>query len=132
VGSVPEIGKPERERCLALGPFGCTVYSARPAGCAAFECVWHTGELGEADRPDKIGVMFFAHVVGGVGVAVAHEVNVGAGFKAAAGAIEDLSRLVVVALEEGASWRLYGAAEKVERVRKHLARGSSSDGPGRG
>lgn len=128
--AVPELDKLERERCTHLTPLGCGIYDQRPAGCEAFRCLWHVGELALGDRPDRLGVMFVAHVSGGVGMAIAHEVENGA-LERARGVIEELSRRVVVAFDDGHSWRLYGAAGKVTRVRDHLATGAGDAGSGR-
>ena len=79
---VPELSKPHYERCSKLGP-RCTIYSARPKSCRAFECLWLQG-LGEPEhRPDHSGLVLAVTVKNGIlgpagTVIVAHEVEPGA------------------------------------------------------
>lgn len=36
----------------------CAIYSARPAPCKAYRCLWLDGYFGKNDRPDRLGVIF--------------------------------------------------------------------------
>jgi len=36
---------------------GCGIYADRPECCVAYRCLWLQGELGEDDRPNKVGVI---------------------------------------------------------------------------
>lgn len=53
---VPELDKAEHTKCRHCD-VGCTIYDKRPGSCRTFECGWLKGELSEAERPDKSGVM---------------------------------------------------------------------------
>ena len=37
---------------------GCGHYEHRPSACRNFRCFWLEGHLTEADRPDRLGVIF--------------------------------------------------------------------------
>lgn len=54
--------KPARTPCRHCTGHHCAVYDSRPDVCRNFYCLWRKLELmGEAHRPDRLGVMF--HVV---------------------------------------------------------------------
>lgn len=36
----------------------CNRYATRPASCSNFRCLWLDGHLTDADRPDRLGVIF--------------------------------------------------------------------------
>lgn len=55
---VPDIEKPMFTRCSHTCHRGCAIYADRPAPCASFQCAWLQGAFKNADRPDKIGVVF--------------------------------------------------------------------------
>ena len=58
---IEEIGKPSDEWCPHVRRgVGCGIYSTRPGSCRGFECLWRAGVplFGEADRPDKTGLVF--------------------------------------------------------------------------
>lgn len=59
---VPSINKAADETCPHLRPgvCGCGIHEARPQECRNFTCAWLDGGLSLDDRPDKIGVIFFA------------------------------------------------------------------------
>lgn len=59
---VEELGKPYFTPCLLLNDTGCSVHGkpAQPKSCRKFTCLWLDGEFEEADRPDKLGVIFQA------------------------------------------------------------------------
>ncbi len=57
--AVPSLGKPACSPCPRSSPAGCTTYDDRPAECRAYRCLWLDDALGdEADRPDRLGLMF--------------------------------------------------------------------------
>lgn len=60
--SVPTLGKSAGQECPHLKPgvCGCTIHDSRPNECRNFSCVWLDGGFSPDDRPDKIGVIFFA------------------------------------------------------------------------
>lgn len=39
---------------------GCGIYEKRPQSCRDFNCLWLRGHLGDADRPDRIGAVFWS------------------------------------------------------------------------
>lgn len=72
VARVPELGKAEHTRCRHCWEGqGCVVYDKRPRSCRAFECEWLRGDLSDAMRPDRSGVML-ERVSHGVVLALAH------------------------------------------------------------
>lgn len=54
--AIPETGKPAGVQCGHCAG-GCAIYSHRPQSCRAFECAWLKGDLDDAMRPDRIGVV---------------------------------------------------------------------------
>jgi Fe-S-cluster containining protein len=54
--AIPETRKPSGITCEHCA-IGCSIYNSRPQSCRAFECAWLKGEMGEDQRPDKIGVV---------------------------------------------------------------------------
>src|SRR5439155_26861608 len=44
--------------CPHQGADCCTIYDRRPGACREFYCEWLVGALSEADRPDKLGLVF--------------------------------------------------------------------------
>lgn len=56
--AVAELNKPRYRACDHICPQGCAVYAARPQSCADYHCLWLDGHLREADRPDRLGVIF--------------------------------------------------------------------------
>jgi hypothetical protein len=61
---IPELDKPADTWCrhivLDRSDKGCGNFENRPAGCAAFRCAWLDGLGTDADRPDRLGVLFHA------------------------------------------------------------------------
>lgn len=54
--------KPANTMCMHCSGKGCEIYTARPDVCRSFYCLWRKlGLMGDAHRPDRLGVMF--HVV---------------------------------------------------------------------
>lgn len=67
---VPELEKPAGIWCphCAVGE-GCGIYDERPKPCRDFECLWLQDDgrvLLDADRPDRIGVVFWIATDGAV------------------------------------------------------------------
>lgn len=62
--AIIELRKPARVPCphLVLGEErgGCGIYDQRPASCASYVCAWRSGLGGDAERPDRIGVLLSA------------------------------------------------------------------------
>ena len=56
--AVPELDKPTYQPCRHLCERGCGIYATRPRACRDYRCLWLLGHLGEADRPDQLGVIF--------------------------------------------------------------------------
>jgi hypothetical protein len=55
---VPELGKPEQERCRHCTASGCSIHETRPASCRNFDCFWLMDENFPDDlRPDRCGVV---------------------------------------------------------------------------
>ena len=72
---VDELQKPTFLSCEHIGPRGCRCYHTRPASCRSFQCLWLLGMLDEADRPDRLGVIFCSThhpAVGNVPMLVEH------------------------------------------------------------
>ncbi len=62
---VDELSKPAGVDCehqLAEG--GCAIHATRPAICRAYHCLWLSGGLEEADRPDQLGAILDLQTVG--------------------------------------------------------------------
>lgn len=53
---------PAFERCRHQSADGCDVYAVRPKPCADFKCMWLLGWASGRDRPDRLGLIFEAHV----------------------------------------------------------------------
>ncbi|MFO0807906.1 MAG: hypothetical protein U0746_04715 [Gemmataceae bacterium] len=58
VMGVAEIPTPFFTRCPHETDAGCAIYDKRPGACRDFYCEWLVGGFGEADRPDKLGLLF--------------------------------------------------------------------------
>jgi len=58
--AVHKIDKPTYTPCEHQCGDGCGIYAQRPKACSDFRCLWLDGHLSEADRPDKLGVIFCA------------------------------------------------------------------------
>ncbi len=71
---VRALEKGPHERCTHQGPGGCEIHAERPDECRTYRCAWLEGQWGEAERPDRLGVIFDA----GDGAARAREVFRGA------------------------------------------------------
>ncbi len=58
--NVLEINKPINTPCPHCTAKGCGVYETRPLTCRGWSCEWWLGRLGltDAQRPDKLGLMF--------------------------------------------------------------------------
>ncbi|MBS0295328.1 MAG: hypothetical protein JSR45_03390 [Proteobacteria bacterium] len=55
----PALQKPEGQLCVNCHGGLCAVYEHRPKTCRDFHCLYrHLGDLPEAMRPDRCGVMF--------------------------------------------------------------------------
>ena len=56
--AVDALQKPAGEKCVYdQRGVGCAIYENRPDQCRGFECLWRTGVGGEADRPDRVGLV---------------------------------------------------------------------------
>ena len=62
----------------APAPPGCGIYPRRPAICRAYACLWLTGALDEADRPDRLGAVLDVATEAGVTRLRVHEARPGA------------------------------------------------------
>ena len=58
----PEGVKPPHTRCENQSPSGCGVYADRPTPCRTYRCAWLEGQWVDAERPDRLGVIFDASV----------------------------------------------------------------------
>jgi hypothetical protein len=58
--NVLEINKPINTPCPNCTAQGCGIYETRPLTCRGWSCEWWLGRLGltDAQRPDKLGLMF--------------------------------------------------------------------------
>lgn len=57
--AVAELDKPRYQACAHLcEEGGCGAYAQRPGACRDYRCLWLEGHLTEADRPDRLGVIF--------------------------------------------------------------------------
>lgn len=70
-------GTPCRELRAAPAPPGCGVHGRRPAICRAYACLWLTGALDEADRPDRLGAILDVATEGGVTRLRVHQASPG-------------------------------------------------------
>lgn len=57
--AVEHLNKPTGVWCPYVCDAGCGIYSLRPVECRGFKCIWLDGHLGEDDRPDLLGVVFY-------------------------------------------------------------------------
>jgi hypothetical protein len=57
---VPDLNKPAKTPCPKCTASGCGIYHSRPLVCRGWGCEWWLGHLGltDAQRPDKLGLMF--------------------------------------------------------------------------
>lgn len=57
---LPPLEKPPWTRCTHQCRTGCTIYGSkdRPAQCGDYSCLWLLGLGPNADRPDRLGVVF--------------------------------------------------------------------------
>ena len=67
-----------RELRKAPLPPGCGIHATRPPICRAYACLWLTGGLDEADRPDRLGAILDVATEGGVTRLRVHEAEPGA------------------------------------------------------
>ncbi len=66
---VEELEKPAFSKCVhSCEAMGCSAYYERPDSCRNFRCLWLDGHLGDADRPDQLGVIFTTTVHENIGV----------------------------------------------------------------
>jgi len=65
--AVLELNKAPGQPCpkLRAGRPGCGVYADRPSSCCTFKCGWLLGFGTDNDRPDRSGIVFHEHQVGG-------------------------------------------------------------------
>ncbi|MHC4217976.1 MAG: hypothetical protein ACYSU7_05915 [Planctomycetota bacterium] len=93
--------------CRHAGDFdggGCAIYETRPQACRDFACSWLRDEHGlllDGDRPDKLGVVFWVKLNGGIDAATRKPVNV----------------LVAMETHKGAALQSPRAREIIERFR---------------
>ena len=57
--------KPVHGRCAYLREGRCADREGRPPGCHEFYCEWRHGLGSDDDRPDRLGVVFQTHELGG-------------------------------------------------------------------
>ncbi|MBW2293822.1 MAG: hypothetical protein JRG94_16130 [Deltaproteobacteria bacterium] len=55
VGELAKLGGVACEHQCEGG--GCAIHQRRPQICRAYRCLWHSGGLGDDDRPDKLGAI---------------------------------------------------------------------------
>ncbi len=57
--NTPELQKEPGRPCTHLSAQGCGIYETRFPVCREWHCLWrHIGEMPEAARPDRLGIMF--------------------------------------------------------------------------
>ncbi len=66
-------GSPCRQLRTAPAAPGCGIHATRPAICRAYACLWLSGGLDEADRPDRLGAVLDVATEGGVTRLRVHE-----------------------------------------------------------
>jgi Fe-S-cluster containining protein len=71
-------GVPCRALRRAPEPPGCSIHATRPAVCRAYACLWLSGGLDEADRPDQLGAILDVATEGFVTRLRVHEATPGA------------------------------------------------------
>src|SRR5262245_37684742 len=54
---VSELAKPCGIQCVMVKDGGCAGYEDRPPSCKQYLCGWKLGMGGDAQRPDKLGVV---------------------------------------------------------------------------
>lgn len=55
---IEDLNKPTFEDCKHQCAAGCGNYDQRPGPCRDYQCLWLQGHLAQADRPDRLGVIF--------------------------------------------------------------------------
>jgi hypothetical protein len=71
-------GTPCRQLRAPPSAPGCGIHPARPQICRAYACLWLSGGLDEADRPDRLGAVLDVATEGGVTRLRVHEATPGA------------------------------------------------------
>jgi hypothetical protein len=117
---VEGIDKEPGEWCPHCAPGeGCGIYERRPPSCRSFNCLWLLGHLGDGDRPDRIGAVFWAspdnvrrepdgRTTPYTIVAERHDGAALAGDRARAIILDLLRRGVPVAIGHGTRFRVLG------------------------
>lgn len=59
-------------------PPGCGIHASRPAICRGYSCLWLSGGLDEADRPDRLGAVLDVATEGATTRLRIHEARLGA------------------------------------------------------
>lgn len=77
---VDELAKRGGTPCpeLRISPPGCGIHARRPAICRAYACLWLSGALEEADRPDRLGAVLDLVSAGHTSALRVHEASPGA------------------------------------------------------
>jgi hypothetical protein len=123
---VVEFAKAPGTRCGQVCRAGCRIYALRPPTCQQFECLWLQGVGGQADRPDRTGVVLSATSSRDFGTVVqVHEVTNGAWERSARSQRlgEILARdHIVIRLRGSRRTILGGPQHLVERAVAHLQR----------
>ena len=76
--AVTELRKPMYTPCSNCSASGCTIHGSHPDTCKGWQCLWAAGVLGDAQRPDRCGLIFDQAIIDGVPVISVHEVIAGA------------------------------------------------------
>jgi hypothetical protein len=76
---VDELAKLGGTRCVhQRAEGGCAIHPRRPAICRRYRCLWLSGALEDADRPDRLGAVLDLASRGGLPELVVHEREPGA------------------------------------------------------
>ena len=126
VFGVEEIDKEPWVPCDHLSHEGCGIYTTRPKYCRTFYCLWQNGMGTQADRPDKLGVIF-APTNGKTEFTKqqeiqAYEIEPGAFDRPAVAMLSqrfvDRGKLVIGHTYGGNTFRFMGPSDKVIKARK--------------
>lgn len=71
-------GTPCRHQLVGNPEGGCGIHARRPAICRGYRCLWLSGSLAEADRPDRLGAVLSLATQGETPTLFVHEAGRGA------------------------------------------------------
>ncbi len=114
---VAELDKPVGEPCKHLAAKGCGIYAQRPPSCREYHCLWRSGLLDGASRPDRLGIVIDV-ANDKPDLLFAREVRPGA-IEEKRSVLDKIAHdlnLVIVLLKTGDEWRsAIGPTEKVQQ-----------------